>query len=83
MDRDEIGQYQRPDHHFLRYPQMLRVDRHRHRHRDPLVSAARVDDHGHLAARHARVGKPYGVTIGDTQTGCLISILVPWITGDA
>lgn len=35
------------------------------------------------ARTRARFGKPYGVTIGDTQTGCLISILVPWITGDA
>ena len=57
VDGQKVRKQHGAQHLLLADAQLLRVLDHRHGGRDALVAAAGDDDHRHLAAAHARVGR--------------------------
>ena len=72
VDGDEVGHRQGPVQPVLGDGQGLGVLDHRHRHRDALVAAARVDDHRQLAAAHPGVGA--GGRLGDGPVADVVAV---------
>ncbi len=55
VDGHQVGHGQGPEQFLVGHAQLLRIDNHWQRGGQPLVPAARVDDHRQLAAAHSAV----------------------------